>query len=74
MEAIYWHSTYTITSELTPVTNMEIIPVVTAPAPSEMEQIMPTHSIPVPLVEAQMQPKLTTGWVALTSRNHRLHK
>ena len=41
-----------VTSDLTPVTNMEEIPVAVPPAPSETEQIEPTQSVPVPLVEA----------------------
>ena len=38
--------------------DMEVIPVVTPPAPSETEQIKPTQSVPVPLVEAQVQPNI----------------
>ena len=44
------------TSDFTPVTNTEVIPVVTPPAPTEMEQIKPTQSVPVLLVEAPKQP------------------
>ena len=47
-----------ITSDLTPVTDMEVIPVMTPPVPSETEQIEPTQSVPVPLVEAQTQPDI----------------
>ena len=40
-----------ITLELTPVTDTEVIPAVTPPASSEMEQIDPEQSVPVALVE-----------------------
>ena len=47
-----------ITLELIPVTDMEVIPATTPPAPSETEQINPEQSVPVPLVEVQMQPRM----------------
>ena len=49
-----------ITSESTPFTDVELIPTVTPPAPRETERIKPAQeeSVPLSLLEVQMQPSI----------------